>query len=101
MNTPPLADVRALCAHLGIPAQVKTDAFGRTDVYVDEAGLRRMADHAPIGRKAAHAWVDQQLAARGIKPAAKQPRTTRKERRRKGRRTPAQTRTRTDDGEQQ
>ncbi|MDX2839495.1 hypothetical protein PV377_10980 [Streptomyces ipomoeae] len=57
------ADVKAICAHLGIETKTITDTFGRTHVVVDEAGMRKLADHAPIGREAAHAKVDQMFAA--------------------------------------
>jgi hypothetical protein len=57
------ADAKAICAALGIESKVITDTFGRTHVVVDEAGMRKLADHAPIGAAAAHAKVDQIFAA--------------------------------------
>ncbi|MEV6546400.1 hypothetical protein [Streptomyces sp. NPDC051665] len=57
------ADVKALCARLDIETKTITDTFGRTHVVVDEAGMRKLADHAPIGAVAAHAKVDQMFAA--------------------------------------
>jgi hypothetical protein len=57
------ADVMAICARLGIETRVITDTFGRPLVVIDEAGMRKLADHAPIGATAAHATVDQLLAA--------------------------------------
>jgi hypothetical protein len=57
------ADVKALCAELSIETKTITDTFGRTHVVVDEAGMRKLADHAPIGAVAAHAKVDQMMAA--------------------------------------
>ena len=57
------ADVKALCAELGIETKTITDTFGRTHVVVDEVGMRKLADHAPIGAVAAHAKVDQMFAA--------------------------------------
>ncbi|WP_438478987.1 hypothetical protein [Streptomyces asiaticus] len=59
-NTP---DFLAFAAQLGIKTQVVTDTFGRTDVLIDTDGMRKLADHAPIGATAAHALVDQLLAA--------------------------------------
>ncbi|GAA4999612.1 hypothetical protein [Streptomyces siamensis] len=57
------ADVKAICAELGIETKTITDTFGRTRAVVDEAGMRKLADHAPIGAVAAHAKVDQMFAA--------------------------------------
>lgn len=57
------ADAKAVCAALGIETNTITDTFGRSHVVVDEAGMRKLADHAPIGAPAAHALVDQILAA--------------------------------------
>lgn len=57
------ADTMALCARLGIPTKVVTDAFGQTLVLIDRAGVRKLADHAPIGAPAAHAFADQMFAA--------------------------------------
>lgn len=60
------ADAKAICAALGIDTKVITDTFGRQLVVVDEAGMRKLADHAPIGPAAGHAIADQLLArARG------------------------------------
>lgn len=65
------ADVQALCAQLGINTKTITDSFGRTQLLIDAEGMRRLADHAPIGRDAAHAKVDQLLAeARDSRPEA-------------------------------
>ncbi len=57
------ADAKAICAALGVNTKTITDTFGRTHVVVDEAGMRKRADHAPIGAAAAHAKVDQIFAA--------------------------------------
>lgn len=57
------ADIKALCAHLDIETITVTDAFGRSHIAVNEAGMRKLADHAPIGAAAAHAKVDQMFAA--------------------------------------
>lgn len=57
------ADAKAVCAELGIETKTITDTFGRTHVVVDEAGMRKLADHAPMGSSAAHARVDQIMAA--------------------------------------
>lgn len=57
------ADAKAVCAALDIETKTITDTFGRTHVVVDAAGMRKLADHAPIGAPAAHALVDQLLAA--------------------------------------
>lgn len=57
------ADVMALCARLGIETKTVTDTFGRTHALINQAGMRKLADHAPIGAPAAHAMVDQLLAA--------------------------------------
>ncbi|MEU2625742.1 hypothetical protein [Kitasatospora sp. NPDC007106] len=57
------AEFKAFAAQLGITTKVVTDSFGRTDVLIDRAGLRALADHAPVGRTRAHAIVDQLLAA--------------------------------------
>ncbi|PJM98108.1 hypothetical protein CG740_37115 [Streptomyces sp. CB01201] len=57
------ADAKAICAELGIETKTITDAFGRTHVVVNAVGMRKLADHAPIGAAAAHATVDQLLAA--------------------------------------
>lgn len=57
------ADAKAICAELGIETRTITDAFGRSHVVVDEAGMRKLADYAPIGATTAHAMVDQLLAA--------------------------------------
>ena len=57
------ADAKAVCAALGIETKTITDTFGRAHVVVDTDGMRKLADHAPIGAPAAHALVDQVLAA--------------------------------------
>lgn len=57
------ADAKALCAELGIETKTITDTFGRTLTVIDEAGMRKLADHAPMGAPAAHAKVDQMFAA--------------------------------------
>ncbi|MEV5943673.1 hypothetical protein [Streptomyces sp. NPDC051994] len=57
------ADAQAICAQLGIETKTITDAFGRTHVVIDSAGMRKLADHAPIGAAAAHARLDQLMAA--------------------------------------
>ncbi|BBA99249.1 hypothetical protein RVR_5788 [Actinacidiphila reveromycinica] len=57
------ADVMALCARLGIETKTITDTFGRTLIVINEAGMRKLADSAPIGSAAGHAIVDQVLAA--------------------------------------
>jgi hypothetical protein len=57
------ADIKALCAALDIETKTITDTFGQTHIVVDEVGMRKLADHAPIGREAAHAKVDQMFAA--------------------------------------
>lgn len=57
------ADVKAICAQLGINTRTVTDTFGRSQVVIDEAGMRKLADYAPIGATAAHAMVDQVTAA--------------------------------------
>lgn len=57
------ADAKAICAQLGIETKTITDTFGRTHVVVNAAGMRKLADHAPIGATAAHAVVDQLMAA--------------------------------------
>lgn len=57
------ADAKAICAALGVETKTITDTFGRTHVVIDEAGMRKLADHAPIGAVAAHAKVDQMMAA--------------------------------------
>lgn len=57
------ADAKALCAALGIETKTITDTFGRTHTVINEAGMRKLADHAPIGAPAAHAKVDQMFAA--------------------------------------
>lgn len=57
------ADAKAICAALGIDTKTITDTFGRTHVVIDEAGMRKLADHAPIGAAAGHAITDQITAA--------------------------------------
>ena len=57
------ADAKAICAELGIETKTITDTFGRTHVVINEAGMRKLADFAPIGATAAHARVDQIMAA--------------------------------------
>ncbi|MEU9894263.1 hypothetical protein ACIBCS_27920 [Streptomyces phaeochromogenes] len=57
------ADVKAICAALDIETKTITDTFGQTLIVIDEAGMRKLADHAPIGAPAAHAKVDQMMAA--------------------------------------
>ncbi|MCX4576556.1 hypothetical protein OHB41_25955 [Streptomyces sp. NBC_01571] len=56
-------DAKALCDELGVETKTITDTFGRTHLVIDEAGMRKLADHAPIGAVAAHAKVDQMFAA--------------------------------------
>jgi hypothetical protein len=56
-------EIKAMCAELGVETKTITDTFGQTHVVVDEAGMRKLADHAPIGATAAHAKVDQMFAA--------------------------------------
>lgn len=56
------ADAKAVCAALGIETTTITDAFGRTHTVVDEAGMRKLADHAPNPARS-HALVDQLTAA--------------------------------------
>ncbi|WP_327268781.1 hypothetical protein OG233_13985 [Streptomyces sp. NBC_01218] len=56
------ADAKAICAALGVNTKTITDAFGRAQTVIDEAGMRKLADHAPIGATAAHALTDQLLA---------------------------------------
>lgn len=64
MTKPPnAADAKAICAHLGIETRTVTDGTGQSHILVDEEGMRRLADSALIGRAAAHAFVDQLLAA--------------------------------------
>ncbi|MFD5227419.1 hypothetical protein ACFWJ5_02530 [Streptomyces qaidamensis] len=62
------ADIKTICAALDIDTKTITDASGRTRVVVDEAGIRKLADHAPIGATAAHAMVDQFTAAARTRP---------------------------------
>ncbi|QQM41990.1 hypothetical protein [Streptomyces liliifuscus] len=57
------ADAKALCAELGIETKTVTDTFGRTLLVINEAGMRKLADHSPYGAPAAHAKVDQIFAA--------------------------------------
>ncbi|KIF69226.1 hypothetical protein HY68_12540 [Streptomyces sp. AcH 505] len=64
------ADAKAICAQLGIDTKTVTDAFGRTLVLINEAGMRKLADHAPIGPTTAHAMVDQMFAAARDLPGA-------------------------------
>lgn len=56
------ADAKALCARLGIETKTIT-IDGQPRVVINEAGMRKLADHAPIGSPAAHAMVDQAMAA--------------------------------------
>lgn len=56
------ADAKAVCAALGIETKTIT-INGKSHVVVDEAGMRKLADHAPIGREAGHALVDRLIAA--------------------------------------
>lgn len=56
------ADAKALCDELGI--ETKTVIVdGQTLTVIGEEGMRKLADHAPIGATAAHAKVDQMFAA--------------------------------------
>ncbi|MFJ7242354.1 hypothetical protein ACIQWB_35245 [Streptomyces olivaceus] len=56
------ADAQTLCDRLGI--ETKTVIVdGQPRVVIDETGMRKLADHAPIGATAAHAMVDQATAA--------------------------------------
>ncbi|MFJ8349729.1 hypothetical protein ACIQ9J_25875 [Streptomyces sp. NPDC094153] len=57
------ADTKAICALLGIETKTVTDTSGRTLTVIDETGMRKLADHAPVGATAAHAMVDQFMAA--------------------------------------
>lgn len=57
------ADAKAVCAALGIETKTITDTFGRTHVVINEAGMRKLAEHSPMGAAAAHAKVDQMFAA--------------------------------------
>lgn len=38
--------IRGICAQLGIETPVVTDAFGRTDVAIDRAGMEKIRDTA-------------------------------------------------------
>lgn len=62
------ADIKAICAALDIETKTVTDTHGRTHVVIDEASIRKLADHAPIGATAAHAMVDQFTAATRTQP---------------------------------
>ncbi|KFK91514.1 hypothetical protein IX27_00335 [Streptomyces sp. JS01] len=56
------AEAKALCDELGI--ETKTAVLdGQTVTVISEEGMRKLADHAPIGATAAHAKVDQMFAA--------------------------------------
>ena len=57
------ADAKAMCDELGIETKTVTDTFGRTLLVIDEAGLRKLAEHSPMGPVAANARVDQIFAA--------------------------------------
>ncbi|MCW2899180.1 MAG: hypothetical protein JWO67_1445 [Streptosporangiaceae bacterium] len=65
MTTPELsnADIMAFAAEHDIDGHVAPDQNGTPQVWIDEASLRKLADTAPIGSVAAHALVDQILAA--------------------------------------
>lgn len=65
------ADIKAICAALDIETKTVTDTHGRTHVVIDEASIRKLADHAPIGATAAHAMVDQFTAATRPRPLAR------------------------------
>lgn len=41
------ADAKAICAALGINTRTITDTFGRTMTVIDEAGMRKLAEHSP------------------------------------------------------
>lgn len=55
-------EAQALCDNLGIATKTLI-IDGEPRVVIDEAGMRQLADHAPIGAPAAHALVDQATAA--------------------------------------
>lgn len=40
------ASWKAVCAQLNIPTTTTTDAFGRTDLRIDRAGMERLRDAA-------------------------------------------------------
>jgi hypothetical protein len=49
MSTEPefsVASWKAVCAALDVPVTTVTDAFGRTDVRIDRAGMERLRDAA-------------------------------------------------------
>jgi hypothetical protein len=55
------ADAKALCASLDVDTEI-VQIDGQPRVVINEAGMRKLADHAPIGAAAAHAMVDEALA---------------------------------------
>ena len=56
------ADAKAICAALGVDTKTITDTFGRTLTVIDEAGMRKLADHSPNPARG-NALVDEIMAA--------------------------------------
>ncbi|MBT2425220.1 hypothetical protein J7F02_05850 [Streptomyces sp. ISL-112] len=54
------ADAKALCAELDVDTEIIT-IDGQPRVVVNEAGMRKLANHAPMGATAAHALIDRAL----------------------------------------
>lgn len=71
MSTEPefsVASWKAVCAALNVPVTTVTDAFGRTDVHIDRAGMERIRDAArAIGYHHVANIVDRCLDAGGTR----------------------------------